>query len=686
MAIGTRILSNNLSGQTAEVTFLPFTGGTFDLGTQTIPFNHLTSYPYGTYEVYVPLYDNTYIVIVNQGASGNTFSFVSKLVENNNHGAATLDFNDLTAQVLDLNVDYTGWYIDDIYPITDYGYGYFFVNQDNNCDLQWVIFADAFGNIMESYQTNSDCSTYDYDVLGGKWIYFNDVFNGVLKYFNGKDVYTLTANTTINYIDVNNNGDGVMSNDNFTITIYNINGNASSYIVDGSNLTQFSSFNNNTRNQTIITYFSGSWIGEVIYYDSFDYYKTLNFYDGTDGTLLQTLDLPIGLYTNYQTSPYGDNKIFGLLFGSSEYLIFQYDGNTDTLITTTHPKGLNYPNYGIFSQRNSYPNPGSSEAFLIKLYQPTGSNNFGDIVDYCDFIYMLSGDTDFNTYTFQNSGTGDKTIQFFAETSSLIVNACDDGDGDISILVINSSGVTITSTNILTNNNGYVDISNVGNGFVTLTTTSNSETGCTLNYVNNIGVISDTISGIIFTGSGEYDYSSNASVYQFTNYTGDDYFINEMSDVFQTGNPLPNSGTTDVYYSQYHFEPDFIEKGVLLNFDNNTRECNLLTPTGYTDTFSLPGSGTTAFAVGDDKFMFTFFDLSGKTNIHLYDFDGNLLNSVVTEQTNLNFGEACRDGFVQIINENNNYYIYLVSETEISSSILTDDEDYYTFNDWVWWD
>ena len=39
MAIGVRILSENLSGQTTNVTYLPDTGGTIDLGSKVFPFN-----------------------------------------------------------------------------------------------------------------------------------------------------------------------------------------------------------------------------------------------------------------------------------------------------------------------------------------------------------------------------------------------------------------------------------------------------------------------------------------------------------------------------------------------------------------------------------------------------------------------------------------------------------------------
>ena len=72
MIQGIRITSTNLSGLTTNVTFLPTTGGTVDLGTQTIPFNNISGYPYGTYELDVPLYDRTYEIIVPAPLEGQS--------------------------------------------------------------------------------------------------------------------------------------------------------------------------------------------------------------------------------------------------------------------------------------------------------------------------------------------------------------------------------------------------------------------------------------------------------------------------------------------------------------------------------------------------------------------------------------------------------------------------------------
>ena len=163
MAIGARILSNNLSGQTATVTFFPTSGGTIDLGTQTIPFNNITTDPYGVYEIYVPTYDYTYELTINASVNDvESFVFISKMISNNNNGVMNLNFNDFTAEVLDLGIDYSGWYINDMYPLTNSGYAYYFEN-DNNCQLWWVVFTDSAGNVIGEYQANTDCD-YDYDV------------------------------------------------------------------------------------------------------------------------------------------------------------------------------------------------------------------------------------------------------------------------------------------------------------------------------------------------------------------------------------------------------------------------------------------------------------------------------------------------------------------------------------------
>jgi len=72
MIQGIRLTSSNLSGKTADVIFNPSTGGTINLGTQTIPFNNISDYPYGTYELSVVEYDRTYEINVPAPLDGQS--------------------------------------------------------------------------------------------------------------------------------------------------------------------------------------------------------------------------------------------------------------------------------------------------------------------------------------------------------------------------------------------------------------------------------------------------------------------------------------------------------------------------------------------------------------------------------------------------------------------------------------
>jgi len=72
MIQGIRITSTNLSGLTANVTFFPTTGGTINLGSEVIPFNNISVYPYGTYELNVQLYDRIYEIVVPAPLTGQS--------------------------------------------------------------------------------------------------------------------------------------------------------------------------------------------------------------------------------------------------------------------------------------------------------------------------------------------------------------------------------------------------------------------------------------------------------------------------------------------------------------------------------------------------------------------------------------------------------------------------------------
>jgi hypothetical protein len=692
MAIGIRITSNNLNGKVANVTFNPSTGGTINIGDVTIPFNYITEFPYGTYQVYVPFYDYTYDLTINQPVDVKSFVFVSKTTTNNNNGIVNLNYGDLTATVFNLGIDSTGWYINDLYPITNSGYAIYFQN-DNTCELQWVVFIDSEGNVIDSYQTNCDCE-YDYNILGGKYATFEDYYNRVLKIFNGKEITTLSPDDENEAYFTVDDYDGVLSNNNIIVAKQNLSANTFTLnILNNNTLIPFGDvYTYSTGFMDFSTYFDGNFIRIKKYNSSLSSFEYIKIYDGSTGNLLQNIDLTTNIYNQDRYSFYGNNKLIEIYWSNSDssidYLIIHYDGNTNTLNTTTHNR-LNYQGYPeLRTNTNLYPNAGGSDSFSLMLYDNSGSyNGIGTYVSYCDILYMLSGDTNIQTFTFQNSGVQDKTIRTYVSLNDNIFVPCDNGDGKVSILSITSSGINYHDTNLLMSSNPQVsDMVECGNGFVGSFFDDTNYTQMSLIHITETGTLGDVINGINLTGVYQRNVEYYGNLYHFRPYTGDTYYIIPNSSSFQIGNFT--GSTVNSYNPQTSFKEDFLRRGNLLYIDYTNSQCCLLTESGLTSTFNLPiGSAGYSVSVGETTFMYVYNDsITNFITINLYDFNFNLLNSQITTFTNIWTTDSCNDNHVLIINENNKYYIYLVSENEITYKELSDNNSYYTFNDYVWWD
>ena len=179
MAVGARITSENLSGKTATVTFIPYTGATsgttVNLGTKTIPFNNINTHPYGVYNLYFAEYDYTYSLTVDQPATSvQSFVYQNRMINSDNYGAAFLNFNDFTAEIIDLGVDTNVWNNRDIYVLDNSGYMYYFDGVDNNDD-RLVIFTNAIHEEIGRYSGTTNGNNRD--DLDGKWVTFEDEDN-----------------------------------------------------------------------------------------------------------------------------------------------------------------------------------------------------------------------------------------------------------------------------------------------------------------------------------------------------------------------------------------------------------------------------------------------------------------------------------------------------------------------------
>lgn len=90
----------NYSGQTAQITFYPETGGTINIGTVTMPYQFEVDYYYGTYDVYFPFYNNTCSLTVTQPTPSN--DFVYGIIPNNDINISNILNNDFNVNVIPL--------------------------------------------------------------------------------------------------------------------------------------------------------------------------------------------------------------------------------------------------------------------------------------------------------------------------------------------------------------------------------------------------------------------------------------------------------------------------------------------------------------------------------------------------------------------------------------------------------
>jgi len=226
----------------------------------------------------------------------------------------------------------------------------------------------------------------------------------------------------------------------------------------------------------------------------------------------------------------------------------------------------------------------------------------------------------------------------------------------------------------------------IRNGTVEVITTWGVGTGCTLVHIVEDGVLADLVSNIPFPGgSNQFRIDTIANLFQCLDYFGNSYHLDDTSNLFQYGGALTGN-TIYTHYSSPQFKYDFLTVGPILTYNYNTRETNILTSTGYSDTFILPeNNGFWVIDVGNDKFLYSFIDLNGFVNINLYDFNFNLLNSLVTEHTSYYTSFCSGNRYVMITDDSFEYNNYLVSESTIISSTLSGNNNHQSLNDYIWW-
>ncbi len=683
MAIGVRITSNNLSGQTANVTFQPMTGGTpIDLGIKTIPFNYYSELPYGDYTISSTTYDYVYTLTVSQPYGQNqNYMQIGNVSGETSHSLGFLNFNDFTAEVINLNIDATYWSINNWYPMSESGSLMTFYNGGDNAHL--VLFIDTNGNVVEQYSA----ITFDsqFGVIDGRITYFKDPDAGLFYWYNGQSVYQYTFDPNYETLNIQWDWDGTCLDGSFFFIIENSDNNtAYSYKVNNNGSTELiNSWDYTVERRYYGTYYSSNYFYELSYLLSDNTLSSLKIYD-TSGNELADLSIASNTYNSWDLGWYGD-KSFNIMMwnstdGNIDYLIYNYNGVTDYVSSTTHVRGNNYTQRTIQFETKFYPDEVNSGGIFIFLYNGTGNyyNAGGYEVSYLDVIYKLENQTELTTYVFQDSGSNDKTFDMYSWGNKTFYTLCSTGDTNSAVFSITENGVKITSTNV-----SYNDINGSGRDWFgdyfnyNYTTEGNS-------YANNkLFLNGELVDSLGFPIPNWYNTITSYETFYMTNYDVGYYVNNQVTGYTQTEVYQDTNTSQDYYTQEYYYENSNI---LLYNSQNST--ARVLTKDSLSNQFSLPeDSGERDFVIGKDKFLYVFLTNSDNLRINLYNFNGALLNSTIVEDDYWSDIYGVKDRYVVKNSIDGQYLLTMISDDEVKQ--ITIDNEYTSWdmiNDYIWWD
>ena len=700
MAIGARITSNNLSGSSASVSFQPkveglASGSAQNLGTKTIPFNNITPNPYGTYSFYYSEYDYTYTLEVPE-PNYQSAMVISQISNSNNYGNSVLNFDDLTATLIDLGIDSTQYYVNNFYPIQDSGYGVYFHNRSNYND-KIIVFLDYKGEVI--HQESIISSNFSEDYLDGKFVIFTDYVTGTFKYFDGETVYTYEWNTSTHNFDIDWNNYAVSKNNTILIDLTDqITNEIATYILDKGETILLEIWDNNSYDRDYMICPTHNFIPSLERQKGTWLYKNLRFF-GTDGIQLgDTIDLTIDEYNNYNYRQYGENRFCIVFYNNNNvvpYYIIHFDGNTQNVVTDTHTRGSEYVNLNINADDKVSLHAYQSNAVAIEFYSnPYNWYSTLREISFSDVWVMGGNATSFTKVEFANNADpGVKYIGWpVVGENDVFVHKYDaQNDSNLKYVIINQGGSAEQDTNVSMNDAG-IDCSFElrpieGIGMVG-TILKASSWDYLWAFIQPLGsVITDSIS-LELGGAWQWTNTWMTGVYALSNY--DITYITNLNT--EGGFIAFNGWGYNNERTAYYQKSNHLYDSNILLYNQNNGTFKVVTSTSYTDTIELPSNnGNWDLRMGKSNFLYVYGDPTNNyTTIALYDLGGTLIRTYTTP-FNQGWDEArvYKDRYFVTLNDDNSIRkTYLIAPHMIQSTTTSTNYGYdYIYNDWLaWWD
>ena len=632
--------------------------------------------------------NNTYIDYMNK-----SILIFSELSGSTNLGYSVLNFDgNVIYGPIDLgynnaNVTGGGWYVDDVYPFTNSGY-VIYLYANNNTNRQASIYLDYSGQIIGEYSATTDNTSYN--MLNGKFAYYIDYDNYMFNYSDGKtyksrsfDGNNYMFGVGYNYWDENNDNGFVTYLGNGTYNSYTL-------ITMEKEIPLVNWSNPNNDNYVDIFQYSNSNFITTFGYTNGDIYTSFNIYSST-GTILQTIDLTLdNVYNNFDLTYFGTNKLniifyndvvtTGFTGSSIGYLIYTYDGETNTLLSTTHQGGVSFSNWqqsydSLYGGENNFP----SQDIHIFFFNESDSNYDFITSLYFNVLSYFSGDTEYRTpYIINYSGGTENWVNinngFLG--SSLMVLYYEDGGNILKLLTITSDGVSSVDVTTLDSlNTYYIDNYSVGDAFIFITFSYYGTAG-TLYAYDSMG---NQLDYKLFYGgySSHYGYGT----FYFETDPGAYYFNTKNSKFILTDYYYVT--TSDVYYTETFKDSSNI---LLVRYDMVNTYVRLLSEYNFTPEIILPLTyNEPSYSIGKDVILYLYTNENNNIVINLYNTSFGLLQSLTTNYNGYNnYFVVENRGLVQF--ENGGLITnYMVSANGIKTVESTSNYNYRTANDYYWW-
>jgi len=612
----------------------------------------------------------------------------SQLPNSTNLGYSILDFeHNVIYGPIDLGYNTAsvaggGWRTYDIDTFTNSGYMIYLNNTDNVSKAS--IYLDYRGTVIGEYSASTTDTSYG--MLNGKLAYFID-YDNIFNYSDGKTFKSREINLNYNQFGVVN---GYWdSNNNNSFVTYSTNGSYNSYtLITMEREIPLVSWDGSNTGTEVFQYSNSNFTTTMNYNNSGDTYIFFNIYSST-GSILQSINLTSisgNSYNNFDLSFFGTNKMNIIFYNDNDvttpYLIYTYDGETDTLISTTHQRTTSFSDWNqrydsLYDGDTNFP----SQDFHIFFYNESDDNYDFITSLYFNVLSYFSGDTEYRTpYIINYSGGTVNWVNISDEFlgSSLMVLYY--SSTILKLLTITSDGVSYVDVTPLGPLDGY-NIRRwwVGDTFIFMTFTDYDSDGTLYAY----DAMGNQLDYVLFYGGWNDNYNMNSyGTFYFETDPGA-YYFNTTNSKFTSIDYQDYRYIANLYYTDTFKRTSNM---LLIRYDMVNTYARLLTENNLTPEVILPLTyDEPSYEVGKDVIFYIYINENDKAVINLYNTSFGLLQSLTTNYNSWNDIIIVENRVLFQIQDGGTYINYMVSANGIKMVESTNSYDYRVPNDYAWW-